>query len=526
MRGEILFSDPSIPDAVGEFWHQMQDDQAKRRDWDSFEQFAEECLWIRDDNDNLIPLILKSIQKVYRQMKADVVEAGKRPWYLVVKARRVGVTTEEMAENYYKMETESLQHIISVADKTKNSKNIFRMMNRFYDHRDVMERPTRSDSRTNLEFPQLDNIMEFDTGLGKSVARGGGISKVHFSEAARVKVDVEEYQDTMSGFTAACKYGEIVLESTTQGAAGWFWEEVQKSLNGNSPYSVIFLPWFLDDTNVVDLLPGEVITRTEEEIRRSDQLGPWSDEQLKYRRAKQFEHGRLFPQEYPETIEEAFLTQEGCWFDVETCKAKIGTCLPSVEQHENGHLLVWRQPIEGERYFIGADTAEGLASGDASTAGVLDSKGRQCASLHGRWATEIFGKKLAALGTYYENAVIAVEANNHGHSVINTLKNTEQYRNLFVHQSYDSDSPGKVGFQTNAKTRPMILDAIRDEAVEGNAMEINDRMFLGEAMTFCINKTGTKYEALEGSHDDRVMAWAIAWWIRKTAPRKARVWVL
>ena len=518
----------AIPDAVGQFWDMMRDRTACLESYSDPVRFAEECVWIRDKKETLIKYHMKEIQRIYREKKAEAVAAGRKPWYIVVKSRQVGITTQEMVESFHAMITGRLKHQISIADTGENSGDIFQMLNRMYDHMPSEVQPYRTDSRTQLVFPELDNKMTFHTGSGRSPGRGKTLSKVHVSEAARIKITVEQYQDFISGIQSACENSEIVLESTTQGASGWFYEEVQKCLRGESEYTLIFLPWFADPENAIPLYPGESIERTTEEKARSERLGPWTDEQIKYRRARQSEHGRLFPQEYPETIEEAFLVQEGCWFDVEAIKDLIPQCRPVEAEHDNGNLSIWHQPIEGAKYYMGADTAEGLAKGDASICGVLDADGRQCAALHGRWPADVFGKKLAALGRYYENAFIGVEANNHGHSVLNTLQNTEGYRNLYIHQDYDADarSKGKVGFQTTGKSRPLLLDAIRDEAIEGRGMEVNDRMFLSECMNFCLNDKGTKYEARPGSHDDRVMAWAIAWWVRKTAPREARAWVL
>jgi len=333
--------------------------------------------------------------------------------------------------------------------------------------------------------------------------------------------------DLMAGVEEAAANGEIICETTAQGADGWFPETWEKAIKGDSDYTPIFLAWFDDPTNALLLDPGEVIIRTEDEDTASKALGPWTDEQVKYRRAKKRQAGHLFAQEFPETWESAFLTSGDSWFDQATVKARFHDCRIPVEERHGGELVIWHHPEPDEKYFIGADTAEGVEGGDYDAAGVLDSKGRQCARLYGKWRTDEYGRKLAALGRFYNMAHIAVEANNTGHSVLNTLQNVEHYESLFEHKAYDAKpgAPGKLGWQTTAKTRPILLDMIRDEAVTDHMMEINDRLFLNECLAFVRNSAG-KYEARSGKHDDLVIAWAIAWRVRDLAPGEMSVrWI-
>ena len=139
--------------------------------------------------------------------------------------------------------------------------------------------------------------------------------------------------------------------------------------------------------------------------------------------------------------------------------------------------------------------------------------GEQVACLHGRWKPEVFGEKMAKLGYEYNTALLAPEANNHGHSTLNTLLNTLHYPRLYYHKDYDATGQGeKLGWQTNAKTRPIMLSGIKT-AVEDSFMKVNCPMFLGECRNFQDSGEG-KYE---GDYDDTVMAWAIAWQVRQTA---------
>jgi len=492
------------------------------------EAFFAEYLKIRDKADDLVSFNRSTMQQSYAQMKRAAVIEGKKPWYLVVKPRQVGVTTEEQGESYKMVATGKHKQVMTLAHTKESTETIFRMVNRFYDHMDPNVRPKRSDARTELHFPEQDCLFTVSTAKADSPAHGLTLSRVHLSEAARYKMTYAQMEDLMNGVMEAAANGEIVAESTARGAQGWFYEEFVKAMEGDSQWTAIFLAWFDDPKNAIPLDPGEVIERKDEEIQRSRHLGPWTDEQIKYRRDKQAQAGRLFLQEFPETWQEAFLVSGDCWFDVPFIQSLIPTCAQPVSTHDNEHLIIWHEPEEGVKYYIGADTAEGLAQGDADSAYVLDRQGRQCAALHGHWAPELYAGKLAALGRLYNTAALAVEAQNHGHSVLNTLRNVEKYPKLFVHRDYDADpkAKGKLGWQTTAKTRNPMLDKLRDEAVEGKGMQVNDRHFLNECLNFCLTSDGRRYEARSGAYDDRVMSCAIAWWVRELAPREARIWLL
>ena len=114
----------------------------------------------------------------------------------------------------------------------------------------------------------------------------------------------------------------------------------------------------------------------------------------------------------------------------------------------------------------------------------------------------------------YNNAMIAVESNNFGHSTLNTLINTVNYPFLYYYERYsDGQRRKEPGFPTDAKTRPVLLSEFR-EAVENESMVVNDKELLAECNVFVTNPAG-KPEARAGYHDDRIFAWGIAWQARK-----------
>ncbi|MBZ5797556.1 hypothetical protein K8353_46855, partial [Burkholderia contaminans] len=84
----------------------------------------------------------------------------------------------------------------------------------------------------------------------------------------------------------------------------------------------------------------------------------------------------------------------GNHYEIEFVKNKI---IPT----NAGELVIYRQPERGKRYVLAADTAKGKEDGDYDAAYVIEERtGEMCAALHGKWDTDLYGKKLNTLGLY------------------------------------------------------------------------------------------------------------------------------
>ncbi len=483
-------------------------------------RYIEAYLWIRSKEDTLIPFKLNGIQRKYAAMKRHALRAGRKPRFLVLKYRRGGLTTYEQALSFHMTMTSRHRKCLTLADTRDKTREIFEMVNRFYEHLDRDVRPARSDSKTELLVSSLDSKFGIHTAGSKAVGRGDTLSRVHGSEVAWWELNELDLDNLIAGIDEAASHGEVILETTANGAGGWFYKTWLNAQNGKGDWTPIFLAWYMDDTNRLPLEPGEVLTLKEEEEHARKAYG-LDDAQIKWRRAKQHSRGGLFPQEYPENWQEAFLVSGVSFFSRESLELYMKLATDPIE--ETSYLRVWRAPEQGMEYFIGADVSEGLPNGDYDAASILDTEGRQCAVLHGRWTTKEYSKKLAALGHHYNNACIAVEANNHGHAVLDALQDC--YDNLYIHRNFDAyggPTGAKLGWQTNAKTRSIMLSALQ-VAIQDLLIEVNDRVFITECTTFINNGSG-KYEARPGCHDDTVIANAIAWQVRQERPGDVNVY--
>ena len=78
-----------------------------------------------------------------------------------------------------------------------------------------------------------------------------------------------------------------------------------------------------------------------------------------------------------------------------------------------------------------------------------------------------------------------------------------------MHKSYDARGRSKksVGFVTDSKTKPMMINNFREKWEEGQIL-INSKTLLEEMKVFKIE--GSKMGAIAGRNDDTVMATSMA----------------
>ena len=94
-----------------------------------------------------------------------------------------------------------------------------------------------------IVFPKLDSEYRVETAADPNAGRGLTIHNLHCSEVARWPDDAAA---TLASLRAAVPPdGEVVLESTPNGAGGCFYEEWQKA--EEKGYTRHFLPWWWED---------------------------------------------------------------------------------------------------------------------------------------------------------------------------------------------------------------------------------------------------------------------------------------
>jgi phage terminase large subunit len=176
----------------------------------------------------------------------------------------------------------------------------------------------------------------------------------------------------------------------------------------------------------------------------------------------------------------------------------------------NGYIRIYQVPNVPTQtnYCIGGDTA-GEGS-DYFTGHVLDARtGIQVATLKNQFDPDLYTKQMYCLGKYYNNALIAIEANFDSFPIRELQR--LGYNNQYVREQLDTYT-GKMdkrfGFRTTSLTRPTII-ANLIQIVREHTETINDKDTLEELLTIIRNEKG-RIEAPDGGHDDQMMGLAIA----------------
>ena len=190
-----------------------------------------------------------------------------------------------------------------------------------------------------------------------------------------------------------------------------------------------------------------------------------------------------------------------------------------------GLISIWQYPNTVGRYIIGADTAWGR-TGSYNVATVIDYQtGVQMAELHGRLHPDEMAREIMDLHEMYNHAYLGLERAGEGQErdgdavvvvdkVVDLLSDCSCRGKLYYHDRA-SGSEQVPGWQTDGRTRPVMLAEFAD-AIRNRLIVLRCREGITEMLSFIRNEAG-RPQASKGGYDDRVMAYAIDWQMRKFA---------
>ena len=497
-----------------------QIEQVARKLKASFPLYAKNILKIVSKEGELKPLVLNRGQMWLHERLEQQMKAQGNIRALVLKARQVGISTYVEGRFFWRITQNRNANAFVLSHLAESTNSIFQMVNFFYQNigHPAFKPPLQSQTGSSLVFADINSRYRVGTARSTQTGRGQTNRFVHGSEVAFYPAG----SDIVAGLlqTVGGQNSEVILETTANGAGGWFYDQTMKSLRGETEWQVCFIPWFWMPEYVRQVSP--YFEATPEEYKLAQQYG-LSDEQLCFRRAKLDELGSsdLFRQEYPSTPLESFLTSGRCFVEEAALRSAENECYTPdfrgdyrngiLTAHSSGPYREWHAPSSHENYVIGVDVAEGLNYGDYSVAQVLDGLGRQVACWHGHIDPFEWGNLVAALGQRFNHAYVIVERNNHGLTTLRRLQEIN-YPNLFVESSVDGAYGDKLtkrgGFLTTSKTKPLIVDNMA-ALLRQEESGIADIELVNELRTYVIDEKGS-FNSQQGCYDDRVMAFAIA----------------
>ena len=387
---------------------------------------------------DLTPFVLNSSQNKVLDVYMN------HNWLAVPKARQLGITTLTNALALHHAIFSNNAFVLCMAVKADNAaENLSRIRTMFnnmpawlkallYEWNDK----EYTNSKTQWSFKSLvhhtKSTLEVASAASEDSTRGKQVTFAHWTETAFSEVANEVFT-AMSPSLKRRPDSRLIMESTGNGATGFYYEACMGKRKG---FEVIFLPWYED----AEYKKEGTLTSTDRSLLVNivgTEVDHLSDEQLIWYRDTSSEMGiSKCQQEYPNTIEQVFLSTNKSFFSTETIlKIQPEKALYYLNYKDNfltrdtfGPCTVWEAPHADYEYLISADTSEGVI--DPSSINVINPHGDEVAYWTGKYEVNELSRLLVALAKHYNNAWVAIESNGIGASVINTLRMQHFYQYL------------------------------------------------------------------------------------------------
>lgn len=284
---------------------QEREKELRRRLRADFAHYAEKCLKVRGKQGWIVPFLLNDAQRhIHAALEEQRRETG-RVRAVILKGRQQGCSTYVQGRFYWRLTHQRGARAFILTHLDEASRNIYGIVRRFHDNCPPLVRPRASQANARaLVFDRLDGSYRVGTARSQGVGRSDTVQFFHGSEVAywqHAESHVTGILQTVPDMDGT----EIVLESTSAGPFGFFYDLCQSARRGDSDYIFIFVPWFWQQEYRRDPPPMFILSEDEKGLRDRHGLDA---AQLFWRRAKIAELGGVhrFRREYPATPDEAF----------------------------------------------------------------------------------------------------------------------------------------------------------------------------------------------------------------------------
>lgn len=406
-----------------------------------------------------------------------------------------------------------------------------------------------------------DSIVNIGTAENPNAPSGRTIQCLLVSEAGKMKSTkakgANKLMTNMMSMVRLAPNTFALVESTAE-SGEWFRKQIFKAQRGESGFKLTFISWVTDPRCQIPLQEDElesfIDSMTEYDWEILWENGATLDQINWYHhKEKEYDEPWEMKQENPTTVEEAF---EGAGKKVfkpsyiKACrdtvcdpkyigylesKTGISSGAEALEdldliKDSRGNLKVWETPGFPEvgenkymlnRYVIFVDIGGTTEKSDYSIVSVADRYWQlygggpeKVAEWRGHVDIDQLAWIAAQIGSWYEDALIAVEVN----SLYSRGNNTEgthylqvfeeitrYYRNVFTRKSSDDvkDKFTKFGFFMSEPAKQQLIDSFR-KALRTNMWVERNQVTASECGHFIYDEDG-KPNAIEGENDDSLI---------------------
>jgi len=439
---------------------------------------------------------------------------------LVLKARQIGVSTLVRAFFFWRQYTadEPLAFgVVSYSDRS--AKEMRRTDKRFYDNLPKgFQRKLEVDNTHLTIFEDSKASSASFTAGGKNSTRSFVLSDAHVTEFAFFD-DPEELLASLDATVGT--EGQVVIETTPNQPGDYYHNLCIEAEAGDNEWFLFSTWWWQHPSYVEEPRPG--FTPTSDELKEQAKYG-LTFEQLQWRRTKLRTLGaglkglKKFRREYPACIADAFHFADNVYFDPMT--------LEGIEELDEPNCLlglldeewVLEEPDPDGIYCGGIDVGGGLNK-DHSVLVLLNAV-TMAPALVARTnglKPEDWAEVAAEYLDLYNNPLVIVESNNHGHVVLLRFKQLRVPHQWLNHA-------GKQ-WVTSLRTKLEAYSAL-DEAVDNGLIQVFPKEGLKEMRSLVVpegkkapeapkTKTGVRF-----MNDDIPMAAALAYRAHRDVPKE------
>jgi hypothetical protein len=493
---------------------------------------------IYDKEGNLVDFILNDIQAQIDEEIIAPIEACEAAGFdappellaklksSILKYRQGGVSTLILAWFLTKCMHRYAVCVMLTHDKEHSEKLLYRARIMLKN----MKGPQPKTNKLNdneIAFAKTNSLFYIGTAGSKEFGRSATITHLHCSEIAFWK---DPGRLMKSLFQAVPKRtGVIIHETTANGWGNWFQKSFYNYLGGKGGFCPFFFPWFihneyLSNTPLVWDSVSMEERKTERALYRLIKRSTGNSKshirrQLQWRREKIDENEgdqgrdnaiRDFNQEYPATVEEAFVNSGGSLFpNVRRVDS------PRWRQHSLGAYILEGHPRAEFSYSLGADFAGGTGNDDSSINILcVETREQVYRYANNRINPVDFAMRVVEVGKLFNEAYLVPEYNNHGIAGVAIIKKHYNLQRIIKHvmprgfnnSNMNIPSYG-YGWKTSGTSKPYMV-GITQQFMQAR-WKLYDPLTEEQLRSFSEDPETHKLEG-DGAHDDNAISLMLA----------------
>lgn len=408
---------------------------------------------------------------------------------IICSCRQAGKTTSVVAAilHYILFSQEKGKLVAILANKGSTSREIMARVKLAYENLPLwMQQGVKEWNKGSIELENECRVIAAAT--SSSSIRGLSVSMLVIDETAFVENWNEFFTSTLPTIASGDKT-KVCLVSTPNGLNHFYklWVDANKKGDEWNGYNPISVTW--------QDVPGR------DEVWAKTQRALIGDTKFKQ------EH------------EIAFLGSTHTLIDANKLSAL--PLLQPIKEAYAGSFVIYEDPIPGAQYAIVADVGEGKGLDDSAFSLIRVDQlpyvqvARYCDNFI---STLEYGDILANVGSKYNDAVILVELNNIGRTVVDYMRDHLEYENLIATENKGSSgkqiSGGGSSYEFGIRTTKTVKQtgcSYLKELIENDQLLINDAVTIEQLSRF--SRVKNSFQAEVGYKDDVVMSLVLFAWL-------------